>query len=47
MCDDSIVLPYGSLAVMSFENITGAIFVVAFFYRCIFAPEHGIASVFY
>ena len=46
MCDDSIVPPYGSLDVIAFEIITGAIFVVAYFARCIFAPESTIASVF-
>ena len=46
ICNDSIVLTYGSLAVMSFEIITGAIFVVAFFARFIFAPKSGISSVF-
>ena len=46
MCDDSIVLPSGSLDVMSFEIMTGPIVVVACFARCIFSPESAIASVF-
>ena len=45
MCDDSIVIPYGSLVVISFKIITGAIVVVACFARYIFAPESVIASV--
>ena len=45
MCEDSIVLPYGSLAVISFDIITGAIAVVDFFARCIFAPYSLIASM--
>ena len=32
MCDDFIFLPSGSLAVISFDIITGDIVVVAFFY---------------
>ena len=31
MCEDSIVLPSGSLAVISVDIITGAIALVAFF----------------
>ena len=46
MCDDSILLPYGTLAVMLFLIITGAIVVVACFARFIFAPVSAIASVF-
>ena len=45
VCEDSIVLPYGSLSVISFDIITGAIVVVACFGRCIFAPESVIAVV--
>ena len=45
MCDDSIVFPSGSLAVISFEIITGSIVVVAYFYICIFGPESNTASV--
>ena len=37
----------GSLAVMLFEMMTGDIVVVAFFDRCIFAPESTIAIMFY
>ena len=39
------MLPYGSLAVISFEIITGIILGVDFFSRCIFAPESAIASM--
>ena len=46
MCDDSIVLPSGSLDVVSFEIITGYIAVVACFSRYIFAPESAIYSMF-
>ena len=46
MCDKSIVLPFSSLAVMSFEIMTGGIVVVACFARCIFPPQSAIASVF-
>ena len=42
MCEDSIILPYGSLAFISFGIITGAIVVVACFARCIFAPDSDI-----
>ena len=45
MCEDSIVLPYGILAVISFDIITGAILVLACFARCIFAPESAISSM--
>ena len=45
MCDDPIVLPSVSLAIISFEIITGAIVVVTCFARCIFASESVIASV--
>ena len=46
ICDDSIVLLYGSLAVMSFEIMTGAIVVVACFSGCISAPESSVFSVY-
>ena len=46
MCDDSIVIPYDSIAVNSFEMITGYISVVACFSRYIFAPESAIYSMF-
>ena len=42
MCEDSTVLPFGILDVISFEIITGDIIVVACFDRCIFAPESAI-----
>ena len=44
-CDDSMVLLYGSLAVMLFDIVTGGIVGVAFFSRWIFAPESSIANV--
>ena len=40
------MLSYGSLDIMSFGIMTVTIIVVAFFSRCIFAPESAIASVF-
>ena len=45
MCDESIVLPYGILDVISFDIITVAIVVVACLTRCIFAPEYSITSM--
>ena len=42
MCEDSIVLPYSSLAVISFHIITGFILVVASFSGCIFVPDSAI-----
>ena len=45
MCDDSIVLPYGSISVILFEIITGDIVVMACFAMCIFAPESDIARM--
>ena len=45
MCEYSIVIPSGSLAVISFEIIIGAIVVVACFARFVFAPESVIASM--
>ena len=45
MCVDSIVLPSGSLAFISFSIITGAIVEVACLARCIFAPKFVIASM--
>ena len=41
--DGSVVLPYGSLAVMLFGTIMGEIVGVASFYRWMFAPESLIA----
>ena len=40
--ENSIVLPSGSLAVMSFGIMTGAIVYVGFLARCMFAPESEI-----
>ena len=45
MCDDSIVIPPGCLAVISFQIIKGAIVVVNYFARCIFAPDSAIDIV--
>ena len=45
MCEYSIVLPYGSVAVTSFDIITRAIVVVTFFARCIISSESEIASM--
>ena len=46
ICDDFIVIPYGSIAAMSFLIMTGAIVVVDYFARCTLAPDSMIASVF-
>ena len=46
MCEDYVVIPYGSLAVISFDIITGDIVVVDCFARCVFAPESAISSMF-
>ena len=46
MCDESIVLPSGSLAVMSFEIMTGSNVLVACFSGWIFAPGSATAGVF-
>ena len=43
--EDSIVLPYGSLSVMSFYIMNRAIFGVVCFARCMFAPGSVISSV--
>ena len=45
ICDVSIVIPPGSLSLISFSIIAGAIVGVAFFARCIFAPESVISSM--
>ena len=45
MCEESIVLPSNSLALISFYIITGSNVVVACFYRCIFAPDSVISSM--
>ena len=42
MCEEYILLPSGSLSVISFDIFTWAIVVVAYFDRCIFAPEAEI-----
>ena len=42
MWEDSIVLPSGSISVISVEIITGNILVVDCFAMCIFAPESVI-----
>ena len=46
MCDNSILIPYRNLAVISFDIITAAIIVVACFARCVFAPETKFYSIF-
>ena len=46
MCEDSIVIPYGILAVILFYIVTGEIVVVACFARCLFSPESLISSMF-
>ena len=45
MCEDSIVLPSGSLAVISFYIIKVSIVVVDCFVRCIFSPESTISRM--
>ena len=45
ICDEFIVILYGSLSTMSFYIITGSIDGVDFFGRCLFAPGSAIASV--
>ena len=45
VCEDFIVLPSGSLAVVSFDIIKGAIIGGGFFSGCLFAPESVIASM--
>ena len=45
ICDDSIVLTSGSLSVMYFEIMTGAIVGVACLDIYMFAPEYAIDSV--
>ena len=47
ICEDSIVLPYGSLSGILYDNIIGGVLVVDCFDGCIFTPESAIASVFY
>ena len=43
VCDDSIVLPYGILAVVSFDIMAEVIVVVDCLDRCIFAPRSEIS----
>ena len=45
MWEESIVLPFVSLYLISFEVITGDIVVVVCFDSCTFAPESTIAIV--
>ena len=40
------MIPSGSLSVMSFEVMTGAIVSGDFFAKCVFAPESALAGVF-
>ena len=47
ICDDYIVLPYRSLDIVSFDIMTGAIFLVAFSTMCIFAPGLRLLTCFY
>ena len=42
---DSIVIPYVSIAFISFSIIVGVILGVACFYSCIFSPESVIDSM--
>ena len=46
-CDNYIVIPSGSLAVMSFDIMTGAIVDVDWFSRWMLVPEYEIASVYF
>ena len=45
ICEDSIVLQPGILAIISFDIITESIVLVVCFARCIFAPESAIVSM--
>ena len=45
-CDDSIVLPYVSLAVMLSDIMSVAIVLAASLSRCIFSPESAFARMF-
>ena len=45
MCEDSIVLPSGSLTFISFDIITGDIVVVDCFARFIFVPKSALSSM--
>ena len=46
ICDVSVLIPYGSLAVILFDIMTGSIVLVACFNRCIFAPKSAIVRLF-
>ena len=45
ICEDPIVLPSGSIAVISFDITTVSIVGVAWFSMCIFAPECSVDSM--
>ena len=45
ICVNTIVLPYGSLDLISLSIIKGAIVGVSYLDRCIFAPEHEISRM--
>ena len=44
MCEESIVIPSGSLSIISFDITQGVIEVVDCFDRCIFVPDSAITS---
>ena len=46
-CDDFVVIPYGILAEMVFDIITGAISGVTSFARWMFTPESEITSIYF
>ena len=46
-CDESIIIPYSSLAFMLFEIMTGSIVGVDSFARCMFTSESAIYSVYF
>ena len=39
------MLPSDNIAIILFDIITGAVLVVACFYRCVFAPDSAIYSI--
>ena len=43
--ENYILIPSDSLTVILFDVITGAIVVVAYFTRCVFAPDYDITSM--
>ena len=45
MCEDSIVIPSGILAVISVDIITEFLLLVACFSGCVFTPESVISSM--